>query len=108
MTLFTIDAKTVVDAGVDGNDARYINHSCDPNCEVVIADGVLLVQALRNVRLGEELGYEYSLNRATDDPPDIEQIYACRCGAATCRGTMLVAPKTSKPKPKPSKAQTKK
>jgi uncharacterized protein len=99
--LFTIDAKTVVDGGVHGNDARFINHSCDPNCEVVAADGVLLVQAVRNVRQGEELAYEYNLNRAPDDPPEIEQLYACRCGAATCRGTMLAPHKTPKKKAKP-------
>lgn len=94
--LFTIDAKTVIDGGVHGNDSRFINHSCDPNCEVVIADGVLVVEAVRNVRAGDELAYEYNLNRAPEDPPDVEQIYACRCGAAACRGTMLVPSRRKK------------
>ena len=91
--LFTIDEKTVVDAGVDGNDARFINHSCDPNCEVVIARGHLVVEAVRAIRPGEELAYDYYLNRAPEDPPDVEQIYACRCGAGSCRGTMLEPPR---------------
>lgn len=102
---FTIDAKTVIDAGVRGNDARFINHACDPNCEVVVADGVLVVEAVRNIRTGEELAYEYNLSRAPDDPPDIEASYVCRCGAATCRGTMLVPRKPPKRKTKP-KAST--
>lgn len=97
---FTIDAKTVIDGGVGGNDARFINHGCDPNCEVVAADGVLVVEAVRNVRAGEELAYEYNLNRAPDDPPEIERVYACRCGAATCRGTMLAPRKAPKKKAK--------
>ncbi len=101
---FTIDAKTVIDGGVGGNDARFINHGCDPNCEVVAADGVLVVEAVRNVRAGEELAYEYNLNRAPDDPPEIERVYACRCGAATCRGTMLAPRKAPKKKKAKSKA----
>jgi uncharacterized protein len=106
--LFTIDAKTVVDAGVGGNASRFINHSCDPNCEVVLADGRPLVEALRTVRRGEELAYDYNLTRSPEDTPEVERIFGCRCGAATCRGTML-APKRKKPRPRtkrPKKAAT--
>jgi SET domain-containing protein len=103
--LFTIDAKTVVDAGVDGNDARFINHSCEPNCEVVIDDGRLLVESIRTIQPGEELAYDYYLTRAPDDSLDIEKIFACRCGAATCRGTMLAPRK--KPKTAAAKAKAK-
>ena len=107
--LFTIDAKVVVDGGVDGNDARFINHSCAPNCEVINEDGRLVVEAIRTIKVGEELAYDYSLTRDPDDEPEIEKVFACRCGAATCRGTMLAPrkkPKVDLKSPsKPSKAK---
>lgn len=99
--LFTIDAKTVIDAGVGGNVSRFINHSCDPNCEVILVDGRPLVEALRTVQAGEELAYDYNLTREPEDPPEIEQVFACRCGAAICRGSMLAPPRKPKPEPKP-------
>lgn len=100
--LFTVDSKTVIDGSVGGNDARFINHSCEPNCEVIIEDGRLLIEATRTIRPGEEIVYRYMINRAPDDPPDVDQIFACRCGAASCRGTMLEPrkkPKRRKKKP---------
>lgn len=111
--LFTIDAKTVVDAGVGGNDSRFINHSCDPSCEVILVDGVPIVEALRTIEPGEELAYDYLLTREPEDPPEIEQVFACRCGAAICRGSMLAPLRKAKPKPaprprsKPTKAKAK-
>ena len=99
--LFTIDAKTVIDAGVGGNISRFINHSCDPNCEVILDDGRPFVESIRIIQAGEELAYDYNLTRSPDDPPEIAEVFGCRCGAANCRGTMLAPPR--KPKPKPSK-----
>jgi len=87
--LFIVDRKTVIDAGVDGNDARFINHSCDPNCESVIEGRRVFIEAIRNIAAGEELAYDYQIQRDTDDPADIDEIFACRCGSRTCRGTML-------------------
>lgn len=92
--LFTVDAKTVIDAGVDGNDARFINHGCDPNCQAVDADKRIFIEALRTIQPGEELAYDYGIQRDADDPPDIDAIFGCRCGAVRCRGSMLVARKT--------------
>jgi len=87
--LFVVSDKVVIDAGVNGNDARFINHSCDPNCEAVIEGGRVFVEATRTIQAGEELGYEYGLTwESTDDPEELAA-YACRCGAANCRGTML-------------------
>jgi hypothetical protein len=113
--LFTIDEDTVIDGGVGGNDSRLINHSCDPNCEVIISDGRPLVEAVRAVSPGEELAYDYNLTREPGDSPEIERIFACRCGAATCRGTMLTPPRKPKAEAKasgkgratPSKARAK-
>ena len=87
--LFVVSSKVVIDAGVGGNEARYINHSCNPNCETVIEGGRVFIEALRDIEPGEELGYEYGLTWESNDDPDELANYACRCGAARCRGTML-------------------
>jgi SET domain-containing protein len=87
--LFVASDRVVIDAGVGGNEARFINHSCDPNCETVIEDERVFIEAIRTIQPGEELGYEYGLTwESTDDPQELAN-YACRCGAAKCRGTML-------------------
>jgi uncharacterized protein len=87
--LFIASNRTVIDAGVNGNDARFINHSCNPNCETVIENSRVFIDAIRNIKPGEELGYDYQLTwESTDDPTELA-LYACRCGARKCRGTML-------------------
>jgi SET domain-containing protein len=91
--LFIVDRGVVIDAGIDGNDARFINHSCDPNCESVIEDRRVFVEAVRTVKPGEELTYDYQIGRDRSDPPDVDEIFACRCGAKSCRGSMLWPPK---------------
>jgi uncharacterized protein len=91
--LFTVDAKTVIDAGVDGNEARFINHGCDPNCQTVNTNKRIFIEALRTVQPGEELAYDYQIQRDDDDPADVDVTFACRCGAKSCRGSMLEAPK---------------
>jgi SET domain-containing protein len=96
--LFTLDSKTVIDASVDGNVARFINHSCDPNCEAFTEDGRVFIESRRTIARGEELAYDYLIGREPNDPPDVEKIFACRCGAASCRGTMLAPRKTKKKK----------
>ena len=96
--LFTVDARTVIDAGVNGNEARFINHACQPNCESVIERRRVFIDALRAIEPGEELTYDYQIQREADDPPDIDRIYACRCGFAACRGTMLWPERPSQPK----------
>jgi len=94
--LFTVDAKTVIDAGVHGNEARYINHGCDPNCESTTVNKRIFIEAIRTIQPGEELAYDYQIQRDSDDEPNVDQIYACRCGAKNCRGSMLEAPKKSR------------
>jgi uncharacterized protein len=90
--LFTVDARTVIDAGVGGNAARYINHSCDPNCETVAAGRRIFIEAVKDIETGEELAYDYMIERDGDDAPNIETVFGCRCGATACRGTMLLPP----------------
>lgn len=91
--LFTVDARTVIDAGVGGNEARYINHACDPNCESATENRRVFIRAIRTIQPGEELSYDYLIQRDSDDAPNIDEVYACRCGAKSCRGSMLEAPK---------------
>ncbi|HEY8510145.1 MAG TPA: SET domain-containing protein-lysine N-methyltransferase [Steroidobacteraceae bacterium] len=94
--LFIVDKRTVIDAGVNGNDARFINHGCDPNCESEIIDRRVFIRAIRTIEPGEELNYDYQIGREPDDPPNVDEIYACRCGSPKCRGTMLWPPKRKK------------
>jgi hypothetical protein len=89
--LFIVDKHTVIDAGVGGNDARYINHHCEGNCQSVIQYRRVFIDATRDIAQGEELGYDYEIGRDKDDPPNVDEIYACRCGSPKCRGSMLEA-----------------
>ncbi len=91
--LFIVDRRTVIDAGVGGNDARFINHSCAPNCEIGDRGRRVFIDALRDIEPGEELELRLpDRAREADDPPNVEEIFACRCGAPECRGTMLAPP----------------
>jgi hypothetical protein len=98
--LFTVDARTVIDAGVGGNEARFINHGCDPNCQTVNTNRRIFIEALRTIQPGEELAYDYSIQRDDDDPPDVDVIFACLCGAQSCRGSMLEPPKKKRKRAK--------
>jgi uncharacterized protein len=102
--LFTVDSRTVIDGGVGGNDARYINHGCDPNCESASQNKRIYVEAVRTIQPGEELAYDYQIQRDPEDPPNVDEIFACRCGATTCRGSMLVARKKARKKKSAAKA----
>ncbi len=87
--LFHLGDDRYVDAGVGGNDARFINHSCDPNCEAELSDGTIWISAIRNIQPGVELTYDYSLEIERGASRPRRNRYACRCGATRCRGTML-------------------
>ena len=95
--LFTLNDDYVIDANVDGNIARWINHSCAPNCEALIVehDGgdrrrdKVVIEALRDIAVGEELTYNYGIRLAERHTPRLKKIWACHCGAAGCSGTLL-------------------
>lgn len=87
--LFEVDDEWVIDAGVRGNAARWINHGCSPNCETVEEDGRIYIEATRDIRAGEELMYDYNITLEERHTPRMKQIWACLCGARRCRGTML-------------------
>jgi len=87
--LFVLNSKTCVDAAFEGNEARFLNHSCDPNCEAVIERGHIWIEAVRSIPAGTELLYDYQYE---DDPDYTEEdlrFYVCRCGAPNCRGTIV-------------------
>lgn len=92
--LFTVDDKTCIDAAVNGNDARFINHSCDPNCEAINHRKRIFIEAIRTIPAGTELVYDYQYERTDDHSPEDERFYKCRCGSPKCRGTIL-APTSS-------------
>lgn len=87
--LFAIDDAVVVDASVNGTEARFINHSCAPNCDAVIEDGRIWIETLHDIEPGEELVYDYAYILAERHTPAAKRRYPCHCGAITCRGTIL-------------------
>ncbi len=89
---FHIDDQNVIDGKDHGNAAKWINHSCAPNCESDEQDGRVFIFALRDLQPGEELFYDYRLVIEERYTPKLKREYECRCGSPACRRTML-APK---------------
>jgi SET domain-containing protein len=87
--LFAIDDDVVVDASVNGNEARFLNHSCAPNCDVVVDDKRLWIESIHDIEEGEELVYDYAYILQERHTPAAKRRYPCHCGAVTCRGTIL-------------------
>lgn len=92
---FSLDSGKIIDGGSNGNDARWINHACEPNCEAREEDGHVFIYALRDIAQGEELNYDYGLILDERHTPALKRAYACHCGAPACRHTLL-APKRKK------------
>lgn len=87
--LFILTDRLCVDAAFNGNEARFINHSCDPNCETSVTRGRIWIESIKTIAPGTELTYDYQYD---DDPKYTEKdllFYACSCGAAKCRGTIV-------------------
>ena len=86
---FHINENHVIDALYGGNSSRWINHSCEPNCEADEDEGRVFIKSLRLIRAGEELSYDYGL--VIDEPltPKLKAEYPCWCGSRRCRGTLL-------------------
>ena len=92
---FHIDEEHVIDALFGGNSSRWINHSCDANCEADEQEGRIFIKARRNILAGEELNYDYGLIIDERYTKKLKAEYPCWCGAKKCRGTLL-APKKKK------------
>jgi uncharacterized protein len=86
---FHLNDGQVIDALYGGNDSKWINHSCRPNCVPDEVKGRIYMLTRRPVFKGEELTFDYGL--FSDEPMTdaLKARYACRCGAPKCRGTML-------------------
>jgi SET domain-containing protein len=97
---FTLNDDRIIDGGRRGNDARFINHSCQPNCEAIEhEDGRVYIYALVDIARGEELNYDYALVYDERRTPAVKRAFVCHCGSAACNGTMLgprPAPKRSR------------
>lgn len=95
--LFTLNEKYVIDANLDGSIARWINHSCAPNCKAFVHEHAsgdprkdrVIIESLRTLRAGEELTYDYGIVLEERLTPRLKEIWACRCGARNCCGTLL-------------------
>ena len=95
--LFSLNDDYVIDANQQGNSARWINHGCAPNCEAVVDEDEngdprrdrVFIESIRDVRKGEELTYNYGIVLGVPHTRAMKRIWACRCGAPKCTGTML-------------------
>lgn len=88
--LFEIDDGRVIDARIRGNAARWINHSCQPNCITQETEkGRVYIEAKRKIQPGEELTYDYRLTIDGKLTKKERAQYVCRCGTPRCRGTLL-------------------
>jgi SET domain-containing protein len=89
---FHIDDGRVIDGKYGRNAAKWINHSCQPNCETDEIDGRVYIKARRAIKPGEELNYDYALVLDGRHTAKLKKEFECRCGSRKCRGTLL-APK---------------
>jgi SET domain-containing protein len=95
--LFTLNEKYLIDGNVDGNVARWINHSCAPNCQAWVVENAegdlrrdrVMIESKRAIRKGEELTYDYGITLEERQTPELKKIWACRCGSPRCSGTLL-------------------
>ena len=87
--LFTLNQRVVIDAAHEGNEARFINHSCDPNCDAVIERGHIWIFAIKPIAKGTELAYDYQFEHVPEYTEADLATYQCRCGTAKCRGTIV-------------------
>ncbi len=95
--LFTLNEHYVIDGNQNGNDARWINHSCDPNCEALLIENEdgdpakdrVVIESLREIRRGEELTYNYGIVLEERHTARLKKLWECRCGSPKCTGTLL-------------------
>lgn len=83
--IFELNKKHDIDGDVSYNRAKYINHSCDPNCESDVIRGKIWVLAIKDIKKGEELTYDYAFEFDKDNLKDTP----CHCGAKNCVGYIM-------------------
>jgi SET domain-containing protein len=94
--LFILNSRTCIDAAYGGNISRFINHKCDANCVAWIEGQHIWIDALRDIRKGEELGYDYEYDFLPGYKVEDLEFYGCRCGSPKCRGTIVDVPKSKR------------
>jgi hypothetical protein len=94
--LFAVDKNTTIDATRFGNEAKYFNHSCDPNCEALDEHGHIFIYATKTIYPGDELTYDYGFELTEPLTPRMMRFYHCKCGTNFCRKTIL-KPKNWRP-----------
>jgi hypothetical protein len=95
--LFTLNDDYIIDANRKGNTARWINHSCAPNCRAVVEESAsgdrrrdrVLIEAIRAIKPGDELTYDYGITLDVPHTARLKKLWQCRCGSPKCTGTLL-------------------
>ena len=87
--IFGLESGYIINPEIGGNEARWINHCCNPNCESIEEDGRVFIYAMRDIEPGEELFYDYALEIGEPITKASKKEYECSCGSSSCRGTML-------------------
>lgn len=103
--VFGVRDDVNIDGGAGGNESRFINHSCDPNCDSYDKGDKIFIRAAKRIRPGDELTYDYAIEAGEPITPDLMRRWPCVCGTKFCRGTVLVH---EPPKKKKKKQATKK
>ena len=83
--IFELNNKYDIDGSVLYNKARYINHSCEPNCEVDISNGEIWISSIKKIKKGDELSYDYGYEFNKNDFRD----HRCKCGSKECIGFII-------------------
>ncbi len=83
--IFELNSRYDIDGSPLYNKARYINHSCNPNCEVDISNGEIWIKSIKNIKNGEELKYDYGFEFDEDDYTD----HVCKCEDKNCIGYII-------------------
>ena len=83
--IFELNKNQDIDGNFSFNKARYINHSCNPNCEVDIIKDEIWISSIKNIKKGDELSYDYGYTFDKDDYKDHE----CKCGSKYCIGYII-------------------
>lgn len=90
--VMNLNETTAIDGERGGNDARFINHSCNPNCEVLYFNETPYIYAIREIDTGEELSFDYQYDAGPDaflSEEEKKAWFPCCCGAENCRGTLI-------------------
>ena len=87
--VFSVSDGSYLDATSEGNEARFINHSCKPNCESVEDEGRIYIESTRAIRAGQELSFDYGIVLEERHTKARKAFYGCKCAKRGCKGTML-------------------